>query len=335
MRVALGFAVVLGACFKPAPPAGVPCDPAAPACPGDQRCLPSSGGGFACGGDAIAGDAPTGDGPIVDAPEIVIDAPDGGPIVTDVDHDGVDDSVDNCVTVANPTQHDEDHDDVGDACDKCPVSPDNTDSDGDGVGDDCDPNPNEGGDAIAFFDGFGDGFGAWTTFGAWTNAMGNARIDLADGSHASMRIPAPTSGGPVVWLSTEIQFTSLNGTSGFSGAGLIDEHAPMSDTAVMCGIGVDPAFPDNFITVQRTDTSNYIDGASIATIALNETYRLYSRRVLTSPMTNLYDCSFEHAAENPNVEVTDSLLSTSAEVGLRAQSSTVRFRWFLVVTSTH
>ena len=92
---------------------------------------------------------------------------------SDLDNDGVCDSVDNCRTVANPNQSDIDHDGVGDACDNCPTVPNPTqlDADGDGIGDACDsdddndgvpdvsdncpkvPNPNQ---ADADGDGVGD-----------------------------------------------------------------------------------------------------------------------------------------------------------------------------------
>ena len=74
--------------------------------------------------------------------------------VVDTDGDGVEESRDNCPTVANPDQRDTDGDGIGDACDKdidndgvlnsvdnCPTIAnfDQHDDDGDGVGDACDP----------------------------------------------------------------------------------------------------------------------------------------------------------------------------------------------------
>lgn len=59
MRASWPIAVLGTACFTAAPPAGVPCDPLAPTCPGGQACLPGDTG-FAC--------LPEGTPPPIDAP---------------------------------------------------------------------------------------------------------------------------------------------------------------------------------------------------------------------------------------------------------------------------
>jgi hypothetical protein len=53
-------------------------------------------------------------------------------ITTDCDGDGVEDSLDNCKTVYDPSQADSDGDGIGDMCDSCPLDPVN-DPDKDGI----------------------------------------------------------------------------------------------------------------------------------------------------------------------------------------------------------
>jgi hypothetical protein len=87
--------------------------------------------------------------------------------IGDADNDGVPDTTDNCVDLANADQGDEDRDDVGDVCDLCPtIEAPHGDADGDGVGDPCDPNPGTAGDSLVLFDGFHGGALApeWTRF---------------------------------------------------------------------------------------------------------------------------------------------------------------------------
>ena len=62
------------------------------------------------------------------------------PDFPDADADGVEDSIDNCVNIANPIQEDDDKDGLGDACDNCPfdANPGQEDGDDDGAGDACD-----------------------------------------------------------------------------------------------------------------------------------------------------------------------------------------------------
>lgn len=47
MRPSWTIAVIASGCFAATPPAGVPCDPAAPTCPAQQACI-ATAGGFAC-----------------------------------------------------------------------------------------------------------------------------------------------------------------------------------------------------------------------------------------------------------------------------------------------
>lgn len=59
--------------------------------------------------------------------------------ISDVDEDGINDSLDNCLCTFNPMQTNSDLDVFGDACDNCPTvtNPLQEDMDGDGIGDSC------------------------------------------------------------------------------------------------------------------------------------------------------------------------------------------------------
>ena len=139
-------------CYNPAAPAGAPCSLVG-TCPDDQVCIAT-----VC---VAPGQSPG------ESPDAASDGAAGG----DKDGDGVPDTRDNCVDVANPDQANEDGDAFGDACDPCPQIADNApvDGDGDGIGDACDPNPTTG-DAVVLFEGFhASGLPAWPGTMAWSN----------------------------------------------------------------------------------------------------------------------------------------------------------------------
>jgi len=74
----------------------------------------------------------------------------------DADGDGIEDTCDNCVDDANPSQDDSDSDGAGDACDICPFDVDD-DIDGDGLCADVDPCPQFSDLFDADLDGVADG----------------------------------------------------------------------------------------------------------------------------------------------------------------------------------
>src|SRR5262249_27249337 len=84
-------------------------------------------------------------------------------VCPDPDGDGIGSCLDNCPTVANPTQTNSDGDTIGDACDNCPTvtNQSQANADGDALGDACDSCP---GDALNDQDG--DGICAGTGFSA-------------------------------------------------------------------------------------------------------------------------------------------------------------------------
>ena len=104
----------------------------------------------------------------------------------DSDADGIRDSVDNCPSVANPSQADSDLDGVGDDCDNCPLigNPDQIDADSDARGDACDnclvvANPAQ---SDSDTDGVGDVCDNCPTVTNFdqANADGDTRGDLCD-----------------------------------------------------------------------------------------------------------------------------------------------------------
>jgi len=177
MRSLFALCIVAG-CYAPSIPANVPCATVAsgPRCPGDQVCVNEV---------CVEPGSPSGDA------AVAIDAPIDGSPFSDLDGDGIPDSIDKCPTIPDPMQYDEDGDNVGDACDPCPMFAENVDSDGDGVGDACDPHPNIPGDHRVLFVGFNDPseIAGWLTQGTWTISGGEASVTVAADERAFLAPP--------------------------------------------------------------------------------------------------------------------------------------------------
>ncbi len=122
-----------------------------------------------------------GDGGADGSRDGVIDVPPG---VSDVDGDGIPDTLDNCPMMPNADQRDHDSDGRGDVCDLCPHIPEttDTDTDGDGVGDACDPRPMMAGDHRALWVGFYDAadISGWTQGGGSTWAVTGGMLTGGD-----------------------------------------------------------------------------------------------------------------------------------------------------------
>jgi hypothetical protein len=304
-RVLRRAVIVLAAagCYTPFPPGNVPCDPAAPACPLGQSCVPA-GGGFAC-----ADIAPGTDGPIAPG---------------DRDGDGIPDLADNCADTPNPNQADEDRDARGDACDNCPPywNPDQSDLDGDGVGDDCDPYPVIPGDRIVLFEGFAGGIPAgWTTKGSWIAGVGAVFVQAAGADPAMLVVPHPST--PHQSLVTAVVVASANATE--AAAGVADRVPADGSAGILCGGGRDGSEILALFDVRPKGifTSRPFE------FRLGSAYELWMFRE-----GSYHECF----AETPSggeaaVEAVASPQGAGPLVGLMAYRASVTFPWIMIIAS--
>ena len=315
----------LAACYSPHAETGSPCSPTAPVCPGGQTCVTSGSGSFCetmaqpqdAGLDVCACDAPI---------DSAIDAPAG-----DRDGDGVLDAVDNCPDKANPDQHDEDGDLLGDVCDPCPPSSNNADADSDGVGDDCDPHMNVGGDAIAVFEGFGNGVPtSWTKTGTWTAANDDVSTVVASGATAILYRPSVTTKESVAM---GVQITSTTGTS-YRGAMVIDEYNPTSGFMVQCSALI-TASTDTMPNLACDDIYEPSAGVGLGRTAfswgLGNQLAVAETRSGTSFACDIYDFT---AGTSANATGTDATLGApTPQAGIKVTGATVKVHWFMIITS--
>jgi thrombospondin type 3 repeat protein len=178
--------------------------------------LSSAGGSGGAGPDAASGSG-------------------SGSATVDSDHDGIPDSIDNCIHVFNPDQHNKDGDDRGDACDVCPHLYDTgADSDNDGVGDACDPRPMDPGDHIAMFEGF---YGAvsWSpVIGAntWQYDGTSAHQPNVDGIYQLVRTDLDLGN---VFVDVKVRVNALGPSATRKSAGIVLGYQA-TDDYYFCGL---------------------------------------------------------------------------------------------------
>ena len=312
MRALAIFALVAG-CYDPHPAEGVPCGDDG-VCPSGQTCV-----GMVCLAHVRGDDA---------SPRPL----DGHITANDSDGDGIDNSADNCLDVANPDQANEDGDKFGDACDPCPVEANDTpsDPDGDGVADGCDPHPMTAGDKIVVFEGFAHGIpSTWTVVGTTSTAPGTISLTTVANNHTSVVAPGTFANATVsVGLQVDMQVGSFDSSSTIT-----MPYDPNSDNGIFCEVYAPMAASTNgrYLSLYDSLAMNGM-GLEIGTAGfswqLATTYRVSLTR-----SGNKYTCAaFDGTTTHTTIGNSNSTPASSrAATAVYGANETVR--WFMVVTS--
>lgn len=323
MRWAL--VLVVAGCYSPHVEPGAPCSPTAPACPDGELCIGDGTGAHYC---MIVGELPVNDGAVDSLP---LDAAPDAPSA-DRDGDGVPNATDNCPDVANADQADEDADTLGDVCDPCPPSTTNTDTDNDGVGDDCDPHPQVAGDHIAVFEGFNTMPTGWSYTGTWSVSGGSLQVSAADGTYLNARRPGVSAHESVA---AGLRVLSTTGTN-YRPAGVFDNATFNGNTttyATLCAFMITSAgdgTPNTpLLDLYRNPAASALDRSSLAWTTGQELVVVMGRNDTQYGCFG-YDYATNGSTTVSGVETTDNGVAT---VGLHAGGDSVRFRWFMIVTS--
>ena len=289
--------------------------------------------------------------PEVDVPEIdtdgdgVFDGLDNCPITPNsnqlnFDGDAFGDACDSCPAVVDD-QHDEDADGVADSCDNCPNLPnaDQTDTDHDGLGDVCDGD-NGTHDCLVFFDSFHRTPSDWTDpRGTWVidnDAMTQVEPGVSQGillapgnytnpviaTHATITGGGPHGGNIGVWVGATVNGNPL--PDGYL-AEIFDPIAP----------GNGPVFGvSSTANNMGTALQNYLPLTSPTDFSPDSRVEL----VFETRAAPAYLFVAKHIAATQTVG-TGSMSggngppsSSAGRVGLRINTLTARFDFFMVVT---
>lgn len=248
--------------------------------------------------------------------------PDAHPGDPDSDGDGVADSGDNCVAIANPSQANEDGDGTGDACDPCPqLAAPQADADGDGIGDGCDPHADTGGDELLLFDGFaGSGLApGWVIqpggSGTWT--VGGGDLVVTGGEPAEIGLVHVGNPGDTLMVDAAIDVTATGPGAIRSVAVLVDAEA--GATAFdFCAV----SFDSTEIELYRYEDSFW---NSVETSPISTPLGPYLLRSRTTEGTS---CTVDATALGAQ-----AVPGTGDHVGLRVRNATVHFAYIAVYRS--
>lgn len=241
--------------------------------------------------------------------------------VEDLDTDGVVDTMDNCVGVANPDQDDEDGDLLGDVCDPCPPFADSEDPDGDKVAGRCDPRPSDPGEMIAHFAGFERLPTDLTLDGSWTVSGGKLHVV---GNLNSLAGATWISNAERETVSTNATIDEMFGSNVARPIGVVHQFDAGTADGTTCVFGINPSNLQVYALADNGSTGAIVlvqvpvavgDSSTFASRRDGIEYSCLAER-LTTPMTG-----------------TNNLFSTPNRVGLHARSASATFDWAMVVTS--
>jgi len=240
-------------------------------------------------------------------------------VENDDDMDGVENDVDKCPGVQNPTNHDEDMDGLGDECDPCPPLAETDDGDGDGVAGACDPEPNMANKIVAFlgFDTMPPSAFSTAGNGTWVYANDEATATSTGGDVAMLLHAAP---GRQVMTMTNLEITSLD-VSGTRVAGVIDMYDATAVRGTSC-VAIRDAGGGQNLLLSDTATS-----ASYGSVAMPVMSGITSRISATRNDT-VITCT---SSSGTFVGTPAAFDPATPLLGIRARGAVVKFHWLLIV----